>query len=213
MIVARWFYKCDPILSEFDNTGHRFHKPQINYDLAKLVKENPGLTGGQIALKLGRPVSQVTPFLWNLREYCNALDVERSGFIRTPGFEEFLQISCVKKMLLKLGSKKTRAAWGRKLFKYQKWLATKKICPVVKALLYDYKNAKNEDGKYKHLDIMQEYVNSWKGDIETMDSVQTIIRGFYRKNRAELPSEKITYDREMLTKTVTEQSFVKPDEI
>jgi integrase len=213
LIVARWYYKCDPILPEFDNAGRRFHKRQIYYDLSKLVKENPGLTGGQIALKLGRPVSQVTPFLWNLRKYCNALEVERTGFIRTPGLEEFLQISCVKKMLLKLGSKKTRAAWGRKLFKYQKWLASKKIFPDVEAMLDDFKNAKNEDGKYRHLDIMQEYLNSWKGDIETKDSVQTIIRGFYRKNRAELPREKIIYDREMLTKTVTEQSFVKPGEI
>ena len=57
MIVARWFYRCDPVLPEFDNAGRRFHKRQIYYNLAKLVKENPGLTGGQIALKLGRPVS------------------------------------------------------------------------------------------------------------------------------------------------------------
>jgi len=110
-------------------------------------------------------------------------------------------------------AKKTRASWGRKLFKYQKWLVAKKICSDVEALLDDYKNAKNEDGKYRHLGIMQEYLNSWKGDFETKDSVQTIIRGFYRKNAAELPREKITYDREMLAKNVTEQSFVKPDEV
>ncbi len=76
--------------------------------------------------------------------------------------------------------------------------------PDVEALLDDYKNAKNEDGKYRHLDIMQEYFDSWKGDFESKNSVQTIIRGFYRKTRSELPREKITYDREMLTKTITE---------
>lgn len=60
-------------------------------------------------------------------------------------------------MLLKLGSKKTRAAWGRKLFKYQKWLVSKKIFPDVEALLDDYKNAKNEDGKNRHLGAYEVY--------------------------------------------------------
>jgi hypothetical protein len=48
-------------------------------------------------------------------------------------------------MLSKLSSKKTRAAWVRKLFKYQKWVVAKKICSDVEALLDDCKNAKNQD--------------------------------------------------------------------
>jgi hypothetical protein len=143
LIVARWFYKCAPVFPDFDGAGKRFHRRQFYHDLVKVVKENPGLTSGQIALKLGRPPSHVLPFLWKLKKYCGALEVERSGFIRTPGLAEFLEIPCVKRMLLNLGGKKTRASWGRKLFKYQKWLVTREICPDVEALLNEYKNAKN----------------------------------------------------------------------
>jgi hypothetical protein len=55
LIVARWFYKCEPVFPDFDAAGKRFHRRQIYHDLVKVVKENPGLTSGQIALKLGRP--------------------------------------------------------------------------------------------------------------------------------------------------------------
>jgi hypothetical protein len=94
-------------------------------------KENPGLTNGQIALISADQFRTFCPFLWKLKKYCRALEVERSGLIRTPGLAEFLEIPCVKRILLKLGSKKTRTSWGRKLFKYQKRLVTREICPDI----------------------------------------------------------------------------------
>jgi hypothetical protein len=53
LIVTRWFFKCEPTFPEFDNAGKHFNRRQIYHDILKVVKENPGLTGNQIALKMG----------------------------------------------------------------------------------------------------------------------------------------------------------------
>ena len=48
------------------------------------------------------------------------------------------------------------------------------------------------------MDLLGEFLNSWKASKGTKDSIVTVIRGFYRKNRADLPREKIVYARDML---------------
>jgi len=62
---------------------------------------------------------------------------------------------------------------------------------------------------------LEEYLKflSWKGGHSDKGLHSDDNSGFCRKNRVELPREKITHDLEMVTKTATEQSFVKPDEI
>ncbi len=104
---------------------------------------------------------------------------------------------CVVQMLYKLSSERTRGPWIRRLFRYHEWLRGKEYFESVAELLEDCKDA-GANGKYRHLDVMQEYLNSFRGSLYYKDSIATIIRGFYRKNRAELPREKVTYDRGML---------------
>ncbi len=61
---------------------------------------------------------------------------------------------------------------------------------------------------------MQEFLNSWKADIDTKDSIVTVIRGFYRKNRLDLPHEKIIYSKDMLkTNPSSIEEYIKPAEI
>lgn len=54
----------------------------------KVVEDHPGLTGGKIAAKLGKHKEAVVNLLWNLKKYCDAVRVEKSGFGRTPGLDD-----------------------------------------------------------------------------------------------------------------------------
>jgi integrase len=213
-LVNRWYYVKDPVFPEKDSNGKRFHFRSLYLDVVKVVKENPGLTGSEIAQKLGRPAHSVTPLLWNLRKYCGAVEFKKHGFIRIPGLEQFTRVPYVARMLDKLGSEKTKRPWLRRLFHYEQWLKQKKYFNSISELLEDFKQAKTEEAKYRHLDLLQEYVNSWKADKDTKDSVVTVIRGFYRKNRTELPREKITFNSDMLTRSPhASEEYVKPEEI
>jgi hypothetical protein len=164
----------------------------------EVVKGNPGLTGSELAVRLGKSKEYVVPLLFHLKKYCGALRTESTGFYRTPGLEEFAELPAVQKMLSKLGSEKTKGPWTRRLFHYEQWLKERGYFGSVTEMLQDYKNAKDEDRRYHHIDLVQEFLNSWKADRDTKDSILTVIRGFYRKNRADLPREKIVYNKDML---------------
>jgi hypothetical protein len=168
------------------------------------VKDNPNLTGREIAAKLGRSEKDVGSWLWTLRKYTGCVDFVQEGYHRTPGLNEFEKVPYVARMISKAGSKKTWDPWLRRLFNYEKWLKANKHFADVTKLLDDYKKAKTQDRRYYHLDLLSEYVNSYKADKDTKNSVVKAIRAYYAKNRAELPREKITYKREMLSQVTSD---------
>src|SRR5207245_4878011 len=78
----------------------------------------------------------------------------------------------------------------------------------------DNKGSNGQERRYYHVDLMGEFVNSWKVSRETKDSIVKVIRGFYRKNRADLPREKVVYARDMLLDTPSSgEMYVRPEEI
>ncbi|MBI3859777.1 MAG: tyrosine-type recombinase/integrase [Thaumarchaeota archaeon] len=179
-----------------------------------VIKENPGLTGSEIAAKLGKSKEYVVPRLWILKRYTQSVRIEKSGFVRTPGLDEFRKVPSVQRMLGKLGSEKTKGPWTRRLFRYEQWLKQRGYFNSITEALEAYKKADTEDKKYFHVNLIQEFLNSWKADKDTKDSIVTVLRGFYRKNRAELPREKIVYSKDMLLNTPSgSEDYVKPEEI
>ncbi|MDV3278729.1 MAG: hypothetical protein LYZ69_09760 [Nitrososphaerales archaeon] len=113
MRVARWFYVKEPVFPAANSAGRPFHHPRTYAAVIEVVKENPGLTGSEIAARLGKSKEYVIPLLFHLKKYCEALRTESTGFFRTPGLEEFAQVPAVQKMLSKLGSEKTKGPWTR----------------------------------------------------------------------------------------------------
>ena len=214
MKVARWYYVKEPELPTADGAGTPFHHPKMYAEIAKAVRENPGLTVSEISAILGKSREYVGPLLFHLKKYGGSLRTETTGFYRTPGLDEFKQVPAVQKMLSKLGSEKTKGPWTRRLFRYQQWLKERGYFGSITEALQDYKSAKDEDSRYRHVDLIQEYLNSWRADRDTKDSILTVIRGFYRKNRADLPREKIVYNKDMILNGPSgAEEYVKPEEI
>ena len=214
MKVARWFYVKEPVFPPRVGLGAQFHHPAMYAEIVDFVKENPGLTRREIAARLGKRTEYVDSLLWRLRKYTGALRTEVSGYVRTPGLEEFEMVPVVRRMLSKLGSEKTKDPWLHRLFRYEKWLKQRGYFGSVTELLDDYKGAKDQERRYYHVDLMGEFVNSWRVSRETKDSIVKVIRGFYRKNRADLPREKVVYARDMLLDTPSSgEMYVRPEEI
>ena len=212
MKVAHWYYLQSPQWPERYG-GQAFNHRTIYFDIMKVVQENPGISTGDIVRKLGRPYTHVASFVFHLKAW-GALRKEMSGYERTPGLEEFGKLPSIQKMLSKLSSEKTMGPWLRRLFRYQQWVVSKGYFESVEQMLESYRKARTEEKKYQHVDMITEYINSFKGDTDYKDSIVTIIRGFYRKNRAELPREKITYNRDMLIMNPdSSQEYIKPSEI
>ena len=109
MKVARWFYVKEPVFPPKDCKGIPFHHPYMYAAITQVVKENPGLTGAEIAARLGKSKEYTLPLLFHLRKYTGALRTEITGFTRTPGLEEFSRVPCVQLMLSKLGREKKKA--------------------------------------------------------------------------------------------------------
>jgi hypothetical protein len=87
-------FKAEPVFPDTDNSGRHFQKRQIYFDI---LKEDPGLTNGQIALKLGRPVRCVTPFLLRLRKYCGAVEVREAASSGLLVLKNFFRIQASKR--------------------------------------------------------------------------------------------------------------------
>jgi len=215
MRIARWYYVQEPVFPPREGgRADLFHHPALIEQMFKIVRENPGLTVGDIADRMGKADHYVETILWRLKKYTGSLRIEVTGYERTPGLEEFKRVPGVQRMASKLASEKTRDPWVRRLFRYEQWLKEKGYFGSITELLEDYKNAKNEERRYRHIDIMGEFLNSWKASKETKNSIGKVIRGFYRKNRADLPREKLVFNREMLLDTPgSVQQYVKPEEI
>jgi hypothetical protein len=213
--IARWYFVKPPVFPPRDGgQGDQFHHPALIADILKLVRENPGLTGSEITGRLGKRDDYVVTMLWRLKKYTGALRIEVTGYERTPGLEEFKSVPSVQRMVSKLASEKTRDPWVRRLFRYEQWLKQRGYFGSITEMLEDYKNAKDEERRYYHIDLIGEFLNSWKATRETKNSIAKVIRGYYRKNRADLPREKIVFNKEMLLDTPgSAQEYVKPDEI
>jgi len=63
MQVARWFYLQNAGFPSFDNKGKPFHHRALYSDIVKVVRENPGLTGREIAARLSKSKEYVVPLL------------------------------------------------------------------------------------------------------------------------------------------------------
>ncbi len=212
MRVAHWRYEQPPTFPERYG-GQAFNHRSLYSDILKIVIENPGIATGEIVRKIGKPYTQVAPLIFHLKRF-GALLKEMDRYERTPGLNEFAQLPSVQKMLSKLSSEKTKGPWLRRLFRYQEWVIKKGYFKSVEQMLGRYSKARTDAKRYQHVDMIQEYINSFKGDVDYKDSILTIIRGFYRKNRAELPREKIVYNREMLLMNPdSSQEYIKPAEI
>jgi site-specific recombinase XerD len=212
--TSRWYYVQDPIwpLEKHDRNSW-FRKRTLYSEILKVVKENPGISTGDVARILGRPYPHIAPLLFHLRRF-QAVRYDPVEVERMMGLAEFAKLPCVQQMLSKLSSEKTKGPWLRRLFRYQEWLQKKGYFESITDLLEDYRKARKEEKKYRHIDLIQEYLNSFKASFYYKDSIATIIRGFYRKNRAELPREKITYSRDMLITTPSStEEYIKPAEI
>ena len=106
------------------------------------------------------------------------LRYEPVGTERTNGLEAFARMPCVRQMLFKLSGVKTKGPWLRRLFRYQEWLVSEGYFRSVAELLEDCRAASTE-GRYRHVDLMQKYLNSFRGALFYKDSIATIIRGFF----------------------------------
>jgi len=91
MRVARWFYVHDATFPPHDTAGRPFHHPTLYAEIMRVVKKTPGLTGSEIASRVGKSKEYVAPLLWDLKRYGNAVRAEKVGFVRTPGLDEFAQ--------------------------------------------------------------------------------------------------------------------------
>ena len=120
MRIARWFFVKEPVFPPHDGgPGDLFHNPSMMAEIIKVVRENPGLTGSEVAARLGKKDCYVVTLLWRLRKHTGALRTEVTGYERTPGLEEFRNVPSVQRMLSKIGSEKTKDPWVRRLFRYE----------------------------------------------------------------------------------------------
>jgi integrase len=211
--TSRWFYLEELTLPDVPRRRNSWYRKRTLYkEIVEVVKESPGISTGEVARKLGRPYDYISPLLFHLKKF-GSLRYEPAGVERTDGLAAFAGVPCVRQMLSKLSSEKTKGPWLRRLFRYQEWLRGKGYFGSVTELLEDCRRAETE-GKYRHVDLMQEYLNSFRGSVFYKDSITTIIKGFYRKNRAELPREKVTYDRSMLIMAPSSaEEYIRPAEV
>ncbi|MDG6920952.1 MAG: hypothetical protein JRN59_05425 [Nitrososphaerota archaeon] len=211
--TSRWFYVQEPDWPPGPRRRNSWYRKRVLYaEIIRIVKDSPGIPTGEVARQLGRPYDYISPLLFHLKHF-GALRYEPVGVERTDGLAAFAGVQCVRQMLSKLSSEKTKGPWLRRLFRYQEWLMGKGYFGSVTELLEDCKRAGTE-GKYRHVDLMQEYLNSFRGSVYYKDSIATIIRGFYKKNRAELPREKVTYDRSMLIMAPSSaEEYIRPAEV
>jgi hypothetical protein len=55
MRISRWFYVKEPLFPLHDGgPGDQSHHPPMIAELLRMVKENPGLTGGEVAARMGK---------------------------------------------------------------------------------------------------------------------------------------------------------------
>lgn len=211
--TSRWFYVQEPVWPPGPRRHNSWYRKRVVYaEIIKVVKENPGISTGEVVRKMGRPYDQVSPFLFHLKRL-QSLRYEPAQVERTEGLGSFAEVPCIRQMLSKLSSEKTKGPWLRRLFRYQEWLKEKGYFGSVTELLEDCRRAGTE-GRYRHVDLMQEYLNSFRGSVFYKDSIATIIRGFYKKNRAELPREKVTYDRSRLIMAPSStEEYIRPAEV
>lgn len=160
MRVSRWYYVKEPVYPQWGAFTH----PSLDKEILRVVRENPGLTAREISEKLGRPYRYVDSPLWRLNKYTGALRKETAGYFRTPGLEEFKNVPAVQRMLSKLASEKTRDPWLHRIFRYEKWLKEEGYFGSVTEALEDYKSA-DQERKYYHVDLVGEFVNSWKAEL------------------------------------------------
>ena len=111
-----------------------------------MVKENPGISTGEFAGKVGRSYSYISPLPFHLRNF-GALRYEPIGRERINGLEAFARMPCVRQVLSRLSSEKTKGPWLRRLFRYQEWLIGKGYFGSV-AELPENCRAANTEGRY-----------------------------------------------------------------
>ncbi len=75
----------EPIYPETDSAGNHFKRRKIYDEILKVVKENPGLTASEIALRIDRPYKNLSSFIYNLQKYCETIEGRKDPFFRTPG--------------------------------------------------------------------------------------------------------------------------------
>ncbi|MGH2640034.1 MAG: hypothetical protein ACRDF4_12260, partial [Rhabdochlamydiaceae bacterium] len=146
-----------------------------------IVKESPGLTSSEIALRVGRPYKNLSSFLFNLQRYCGAIEGRKNPFFRTQGLYEFSELPYAKKLMAKTGSRKTSEPWIRRIFKYGKWLNEQGYFDSAIELLDDYKKITDQEKRYRHIDILQDYLDSFKGDKDYKDSILKGVRALPRQ--------------------------------
>ena len=88
------------------------------------IKENPGISTGEVAGKLEKSYYYISPLLFHLRNF-GSLTYEQVGCERINGLEGFSRMPCEVQMLSKLSSEKTRGPWLRRLFRHQEWVIGK----------------------------------------------------------------------------------------
>jgi hypothetical protein len=88
------------------------------------VKENPGISAGEVVRKLGRPYEYISPLLFHLKRF-ESFRYEPAGVERTGGLAVFAEVPCVGQMLSKLSSEKTKGPWLRRPFSNQEWIEGK----------------------------------------------------------------------------------------
>jgi len=133
--TSRWYYEKEPGLASEEAQPQLpwFKKRTLYSEIIKAVKENPGISTGEVARKLGRSYYYISPLLLHLRNF-GSLRYEQVGCERINGLEAFSRMPCVRQMLSKLGSEKTRGPWLRRLFRYQEWLIGKDTSGLAREL-------------------------------------------------------------------------------
>jgi hypothetical protein len=174
------------------------------------------LTTNEVAEALGRKPSYIGSYLFEIRKFTGALDYRRETFHRTEGLDEFEKNQYVQVMISKTASKKTRGHRLRRNWNYICWLRDNGHFPDATALIDDVKRkgGDQEERRFRHLDLLTSYVNSFKGSRGYKDAIVVAVKALYAKNRCELPSEKVVFNREMIDNSGTARasSFVRPAE-
>ncbi len=174
------------------------------------------LTTNEVAEALGRKPSYIGSYLFEIRKFTGALDYRRETFHRTEGLDEFEKNLYVQVMISKTASKKTRGHRLRRNWNYICWLRDNGYFPDATPLIEDVKRkgGDQEERRFRHLDLLTSYVNSFKGSRGYKDAIVVAVRSLYAKNRCELPSEKVIFNREMIDNSGTARasSFVRPAE-
>ena len=180
--------------------------------MLKIIRENPGLTVGDIVDRMGKADHYVETMLWRLKKYTVSLRIEVTGY-EHAGAGRVQEGVERPEDGLEARQREDEGPLGVQAVQVEQWLK-KGYFGSITELLEDYKNAKVEERRYYHIDIMGEFLNSWKASNETKNSIGKVIRGYYSKNTADLPREKLVFNKEMLLDTTgSVQQYVKPEEI